>query len=108
MRVADLQHPHVVRSVRRVADVQSILPSRTRHVPRLLDLHRFLLVAGLAGLDRRRRLQLRTSRTSALWTLWQLTHDTLRASCMLPCQSACAPLLWHVRQVALTSRAHMR
>src|SRR6476469_3478938 len=42
-----------------------------------------------------------------LWTLWQVAHDTLRASCMLPCQSACAPLLWHDRQALLTSRAFM-
>src|SRR5262249_61452506 len=40
-----------------------------------------------------------------LWTLWQLTHDTLRASCMLPCQSACGPLPWQDRHVLLASRA---
>src|SRR5206468_662640 len=40
-----------------------------------------------------------------LWTLWQMTHDTLRASCMPPDQFACAPLEWHVRHVSLTSRA---
>src|SRR5262245_24949101 len=38
-------------------------------------------------------------------TLWQVAHETLRASCMLPGQSACAPFAWHDRQVAFASRA---
>ena len=38
-----------------------------------------------------------------LWTLWQVAHETLRASCMPPFHCACEPLLWQVRQVALTS-----
>src|SRR5580704_19000022 len=41
---------------------------------------------------------------TALCTLWQVMHDRLRASCALPCHSVCAPLVWHVRHVALTSR----
>src|SRR5215470_16971615 len=40
-----------------------------------------------------------------LCTLWHVAHDTLRASCMPPCQLACDPLVWHDRQVWLTSRA---
>src|SRR4029078_4381760 len=40
-----------------------------------------------------------------LCTLWQLAHDTLRASCMPPFHCACEPLLWQVRHVALTSLA---
>src|SRR6186713_1805100 len=40
-----------------------------------------------------------------LWMLWQLMHDTLRASCWLPFHCACSPLLWHVVQTALTSLA---
>ena len=32
-------------------------------------------------------------------TLWQLTHETLRASCWLPFHSACGPRLWQVAQV---------
>src|SRR5476651_2606465 len=41
----------------------------------------------------------------ALWTMWQVAHDTLRASCMPPFHCACEPLLWQVRQVVLTSFA---
>ncbi len=39
-----------------------------------------------------------------LWTLWQVAHETLRASCMPPSKFAWAPLLWQLKQVALTSR----
>ncbi len=39
---------------------------------------------------------------AGLWMLWQLMHDTLRASCWLPFHNACSPLLWQVVQVSLT------
>src|SRR6187401_1565027 len=42
-----------------------------------------------------------------LWMLWQLMHDTLRASCWLPFHNACTPLLWQVVQVALTALAEI-
>jgi hypothetical protein len=42
-----------------------------------------------------------------LWMLWQLMHETLRASCWLPFHRACSPLLWQVVQVALTSFAEI-
>jgi hypothetical protein len=58
-RIAGLEHAHVVRPVRRVAGGAVHLAFAHRHVPRLLDLHRLLLVAGLARLDDRRRFQLR-------------------------------------------------
>src|ERR1043165_2573490 len=40
-----------------------------------------------------------------LCTLWQVAHETLRASCMPPWKFAWEPLLWHDRHDALTSRA---
>src|SRR5450755_862227 len=43
----------------------------------------------------------------ALWTLWQVVHDRLRASCIPPFRWPCAPLRWHVRHVALTSFGDM-
>src|SRR6185295_783753 len=38
-------------------------------------------------------------------TLWQVAQERLRASCIPPFHCACEPLLWHVKQVALTSLA---
>ena len=38
-------------------------------------------------------------------TLWQLTHDTLRASCWLPFHNACVPRLWQVAHVSVTAFA---
>src|SRR5579871_4190572 len=40
-----------------------------------------------------------------LCTLWHVTHETLRASCMLPCHSVWFPLTWQLRQASFASRA---
>ena len=39
-----------------------------------------------------------------LWTEWQVMHERLRASCVLPSHCVWFPRLWQVRQVADTSR----
>ena len=39
-----------------------------------------------------------------LWTEWQVTHDRLRASCMLPFHCACVERLWQLTQTSDTSR----
>src|SRR5262252_2300269 len=85
-------------------DVQSILPSPTGMCPDL----RIFIASCLWQLS-----QVSVAVAVFSWnrsdfgacTLWQLAHATLRASCMLPCQSACGPLLWQVRHVAFASRA---
>ena len=40
-----------------------------------------------------------------LWMLWHDTHDTLRASCLLLAQNACALVEWHDVQAAEASTA---
>src|SRR3954469_9460534 len=43
------------------------------------------------------------STDAGLWTLWHVVHVTFRAACVLASHAACAPRLWQVRHVWLTS-----
>ena len=87
--------------------VQSILPSRTGMWPDFLT----FIASCLWQVS-----QVSTAVTVfscarsdfGLCTLWQVAHETLRASCMPPCQSRATLLLWQVRQVALTSLRRQR
>src|SRR3954471_16422405 len=84
--------------------VQSILPSRTGMCPDFLTFMASCLWQVSQVCTAVTVLSCARS-DFGLCTLWQLAHETLRASCMPPFHCACEPLLWHVRQVELTSRA---
>ena len=90
------EHPVVVRAVRIVA-ARAVLAS-CRVLPEIR--------AALLGVAARARLVFSCAFSDfGLCTLWQLTHETLRASCMLPCHCAWLPLLWQLRHVSFASRA---
>src|SRR5262245_61447885 len=38
------------------------------------------------------------------WTLWQVVHDMLRESCLLPAQLVCSERAWQVTQISPTRR----
>jgi hypothetical protein len=78
-RVADLQHADVVRPVRAVAGGALHLALAHRHVSRFLHLHRFLLWQ-LSQVSVTVTVFSCALADLGLCTLWQVTHETLRAS----------------------------